>query len=163
MRTVPSTPYSHQLEGRDPIEAMRSTIRRVEGLTANWRAAEYERSYAPGKWTARQVLIHLAQSELALGSRARLALSTPNYIAQPFDQDAWIDRDSALSGSEAAQTFLTIARMNAAFFERLSERDRDVPFSHPEYGNLTIDWVLHQMAGHQIHHLKQLESIVLSH
>ena len=31
----------------------------------------FDRPYAPGKWTARQVLIHLAQTELALGTRTR--------------------------------------------------------------------------------------------
>jgi hypothetical protein len=41
----------------------------------------------------------------------------------------------------------------------LSAADRATPFSHPEYGALTIDWIIHQMAGHGIHHLKQLESI----
>ena len=140
---------------------MNATIGRVEALTEEWTPVDYEKCYAPGKWSARQVLIHLAQSELALGSRARLALSTPNYVAQPFDQDSWIDRDAGLSGSEAARTFVTIAQMNVGFFERLSNADRDVPFSHPEYGDLTVDWILHQMAGHQIHHLKQLETIVI--
>ena len=31
--------------------------------------------------------------------------------------------------------------------------------SHPQYGSLTIDWILHQLAGHQINHLRQLEAI----
>jgi len=28
-----------------------------------------------------------------------------------------------------------------------------------EYGRLTVDWMIHQMAGHQVHHLRQLERI----
>ena len=49
--------------------------------------------------------------------------------------------------------------MNAAALRELSPADRELPFSHPEYGALTVDYVIHQMAGHQIHHLKQLEGI----
>jgi len=49
--------------------------------------------------------------------------------------------------------------LNVSFFATLSDADRAVPFSHPEYGSLTVDWIIHQMAGHQIHHLKQLEQI----
>ena len=41
----------------------------------------------------------------------------------------------------------------------LSDADRAIALSHPEYGSLTVDWIVHQMAGHQIHHLKQLEAI----
>ena len=49
--------------------------------------SDFERSYAPGKWSARQILTHLAQSEIALSYRVRMALTTPGYAAQAFDQD----------------------------------------------------------------------------
>ena len=49
--------------------------------------------------------------------------------------------------------------MNLAFFEGLSPAQRATPFSHPEYGELTVDWIIHQMAGHHINHLQQLERI----
>ena len=106
----PTTPYTSNLGDRDPIEAMRDTAARVEAITAGWTSHDFDRTYAPGKWSARQILTHLAQTELALGTRARMALSTPHYVAQPFEQDAWI---------------------------------------------------VHQMAGHQIHHLSQLQAIAL--
>ena len=49
--------------------------------------------------------------------------------------------------------------MNLALFESLPPSDRAVSLPHPEYGALTIDWIVHRMAGHQIHHLKQLATI----
>ena len=153
------TPYTAKLEGQDPLVAMRETPERIRAAAASWSPQQFDRSYAPGKWTARQILIHLAQTELALGTRARMALSTPAYVAQPFDQDTWIDRDSRLSGREAVDAFLALARMNGRLFEGLSAADRATPLSHPEYGPLTVDWIIHQAAGHQIHHLRQLERI----
>src|SRR5262249_11377197 len=117
--TAPETPYTKYLDGRDPLQVMPESIETIAGITSGWRAEQFERSYAPGKWSARQVLIHLAQSELALGSRARLALSTPGYAAQPFDQDLWIPFDAALSGREAVDAFLATARMNRSFFAGL--------------------------------------------
>jgi hypothetical protein len=155
----PTTPYTADLDNREPIAAMRETAARIRALTGDWRPDQFDRSYAPGKWTARQLLIHLAQSEIALGYRARMALTTPAYAAQSFDQDAWMARESTTSGHDALDGFLGAAAMNVAFFAALSHADRDVTLSHPEYGSLTVDWILHQMAGHQIHHLKQLEAI----
>jgi len=155
----PKTPYSSDLGNQDPIAAMRETAEAVRALTAGWTSDRFERSYAPGKWTARQILMHLAQSELALGARARMALSTANYTAQPFDQDVWMQREPALSGRDALETFLVVARMNTALFESLSAADRATPLSHPEFGALTVDWIIHQMAGHQIHHVRQLEQV----
>jgi hypothetical protein len=156
---APVTPYSADLSGRDPIEAIGDTIARVEAMTANWTPAEFQRSYAPGKWSARQILTHLAQSEIAFGTRVRMALTVADYAAQSFDQDLWMARESDLNGPAAANAYLSTSRMNLAFFEGLSEADLATPFSHPEYGSLTVSWILHQTAGHQIHHLKQLEEI----
>jgi hypothetical protein len=88
-----------------------------------------------------------------------MALTTPAYVAQAFDQDTWIGRDSRLSGPEAVDAFITVALMNGLLFEELSPADRATAFTHPEYGALTVDWIIHLLAGHQIHHLKQLERI----
>jgi len=155
----PTTPYSATLGDREPLAAMRDNARRVRALTAGWTSEQFERSYAPGKWTARQILTHLAQSELALGTRARMSLSTPHYIAQPFDQDLWMSREPQLSGPDAVDAFVAVSRMNVALFAALTESDRQIPLTHPEYGDLSVDWIIHQMAGHQIHHLKQIEQI----
>jgi hypothetical protein len=155
----PQTPYTTDLGARDPIVSFRETPARIGALAGAWSPADFERSYAPGKWSARQILTHLAQTELALGTRARMALSTPGYAAQAFDQDTWMARESGLDGRAALEAFRALAAMNAALFASLSDADRAATLSHPEYGSLTVDWIIHQMAGHHIHHLKQLEVI----
>ena len=156
---APQTPYSSALDGREPIAALRDTTSRIGEIARQWSPADFERSYAPGKWSARQILVHLAQTELALGTRARHALTTPNYAAQSFDQDKWMARESGLDGPAAVNAFLALAAMNLALFASLSPGDRETTLTHPEYGALSVDWIVHQMAGHQIHHLKQLEAI----
>jgi hypothetical protein len=160
---APVTPYSSVLGDRDPLDAIRDTVEAIGALTESWSREGsidgFERTYAPGKWTARQILIHLAQSELAFGYRVRMALSAPDYTAQPFDQDAWMRSEHSLGGFQAAETFLVLARMNAALYHGLTPGDRAMPFAHPEYGSLSVDWVIHQSAGHVLHHLKQLEQI----
>src|SRR5689334_13513744 len=135
---IPQTPYTTDLAGRDPREALGDTLARVEGLTTKWTPAEFERTYAPGKWSARRILTHLAHAELAFGTRMRMALTVPDYTAQSFDQDLWMARESDLSGPAALSTYLSAGRMNLALFERLSESDLATPFSHPEYGSLTV-------------------------
>src|SRR3954451_21634079 len=155
----PKTPYTPDLDGREPVSAMRDTTARSRAVVGDWRPDQFERTYAPGKWTARQILTHLAQSEIALGFRARMALTTPGYAAQYFDQDTWMARESATTGHDALDAFAGTAAMNIALFAALSEADRATKLAHPEYGLLTVDWIVHQMAGHQIHHLKQLEQI----
>ena len=155
----PTTPYTPDLDGREPVAAMRDTTARIRALAGEWRPDQFERTYAPGKWSARKILIHLAQSEMAFGYRVRMALTTPGYTAQSFDQDQWMIRESATSGHDALDALLGMAALNIALFASLSEADRAVALSHPDYGAMTVDWIIHQTAGHEIHHLKQLEAI----
>jgi len=169
---APQTPYTADLGERAPLAAIADTSARLRELLAGWSPAQFERTYAPGKWTARQILIHLAQTELALGNRARMALATPDYVAQAFDQDAWMGKEaggaggagragteSGVSARVALDALVSLSAMNYALFASLSAEDRATPFSHPEYGALTVDWLIHQMAGHGIHHLRQLDEI----
>ena len=152
----PTTNYSKDLGDREPLAAMRDTAARLSAITRGWTAPDFERPYAPGKWTARQVIVHLAQTELALGVRARMALATAGYTAQPFDQDAWLGRETRLGGAEAVAAFAAVSAMNVALFEALSSADRGIAMAHPEYGSITVDWIIYTLAGHQIHHLDQL-------
>ena len=57
MTPAPTTPYSAQLGNREPIASMRETSSRIRTLVMDWSPAQFERTYAPGKWTARQILI----------------------------------------------------------------------------------------------------------
>src|SRR5437870_12232792 len=132
----PENPYAADLAGREPIAAICESADRYRRLLSSWTPSQFERTYAPGKWTARQILIHLAQTELALGNRARMALSTPGYVAQAFDQDRWIARDASLGGREALEAFHAMSTMNRTMFASLGEADRGTTLSHPEYGAL---------------------------
>ena len=155
----PTTRYSNYLGDLEPVAASRRNAERLRTLVGKWTPEEFERSYAPGKWTARQIVTHLAHTEMALGTRARMALSTPNYTAQPFDQDPWVARENRVSGQEAVDVFVALARFNAAMFEGLTAADRETGMAHPEYGSITVDWIIHLLPGHQLHHLAQLEQI----
>ena len=155
----PTTPYSAVLGDREPLDVIRENADRARTLTAGWTEPQFERSYAPGKWTARQILTHLAQTEMALGTRARMALSTPDYVAQRFDQDTWVARESRLKGPDAVGAFVALSQMNRVLFENLTPADRQIAMAHPEYGTITVDWIVHLLAGHQIHHLRQLTMV----
>jgi len=153
------SPYAKDLASREPLAAIRDTVARIRTLTSAWTTPHFERSYAPGKWSARLILTHLAQAEIALGNRARMALTVPNYVGQSFDQDKWIARESHLAGPDAVAAFGATAHMNVVLFDSLSPEDRQTPLMHPEFGSVTVNWLIDTIAGHELHHLVQLEQI----
>ena len=152
-------PYADDLGDRDPYDALSDTPERIRRLVDGWTEDQFERSYAPGKWSVRQVLIHLAQTELALTTRVRFALSQEGYTAQAFNQDDWVPIDAKLDARAALDAYSALRRMNAAMFRNLTPAQRARTFTHPEYGSLTAEWVAAQLAGHDIHHYKQIETV----
>ena len=161
--TVPAmpqkNPYAAHLGSQDPLIALGETPRKIRRLLGKWSRKQWERSYAPGKWSARRILIHLAQAELALTTRARFAASQDGYVAQPFDQDKWLLLDDHADGPTALDAYTALRRLNLAMFKGMTPAQRARPFTHPEYGELTPEWVAAQLAGHDIHHLLQLKQI----
>ena len=158
MSQIPN-PYEADLGTRDALEALGETPARIRAAVEAWSVSDFERRYAPGKWSIRLVLIHLAQTELALGARARFAASQPGYVAQPFSQDDWLPLDSGVDARTALDVYSTLRRLNLAFFAGLTAEQRSRTFTHPEYGALTPGWIMAQMAGHDIHHLRQIEMV----
>lgn len=156
---LPPNPYGADLGDRDPLDALAGTPELIRELVAGWPEHRFLRTYAPGKWTARQILIHLAQTELGLTTRARLALTQDGYTAQPFSQDDWMRIDSGADARTALDAYVSLRRMNLAMWRSLTPEQRSRPFAHPEYGTLNVWWIAAQMAGHDIHHLKQLERV----
>jgi DinB superfamily len=152
-------PYADDLGSLDPLAALLETPQKIRSLVQNWPAERWEQSYAPGKWSARQVLVHLAQTELALTTRVRFAASQDGYVAQAFSQDDWLPLDDHADGPTALDAYTALRRLNVIMFKGLAPLRRNRTFTHPEYGELTPGWVAAQLAGHDIHHLRQLERI----
>ena len=152
-------PYGDELGKLDALQALTETPKKIQRLTGKWTKRQWEKSYAPGKWSARRVLVHLAQMELALTARVRFAMSQEGYVAQPIDQDAWLAADDHADGPTALAAYLALRRFNLAMFKGLTPAQRTRTFAHPEYGPLTAMWVAEQLAGHDIRHLRQLQQI----
>ena len=152
-------PYAEDLGNRAPLDALGDTAERIRQLVASWSDDTFNKSYAPGKWSARLILVHLVQTELALSTRARFALAQPGYTAQAFSQDDWMPVDSGADARTALAAYSSLRGLNLAMWKRLTMEHLDRAFFHPEYGELTVGWITAQMAGHDIHHLKQLQAI----
>lgn len=153
-------PYAAHLGSRDPFVVLAETIDALHQLTAGWSDADFERSHAPGKWRARQILVHLAQVEMVFGVRVRLALHGDAREVQPFDQGPWVQRESTtVSGRQALVAFLRLRPFNLALFESLTPAELAIETHHPDHGRVDIEWFVRTLAGHDLNHRKQLEQI----
>lgn len=152
-------PYAASLGNREPLSALAETPTRIQELVVAVGPPGLSRSYAPGKWSGAQLLVHLAQTEVAFGLRVRMALTTKDYVVQPFDQDAWMAREQATEPDVALATYKCLRGLNLALFRRLSAEERRIAFTHPERGRQNVQDIIEMLAGHELHHLGQFEVI----
>jgi hypothetical protein len=144
---------------RSPVESLAAAGARVEALVKKIGPQGMSRAYAPGKWTAAQILAHLADAEIGVGFRLRQALAEKDHVAQPFDQDKWAERYKTIDGEAAARTFCALRPWNVALIRTLTPADLARPMMHPERGMESVDIIVKMLAGHDLNHIAQLEQI----
>jgi hypothetical protein len=152
-------PYAVDLGDADVMTALNEGPARLRALVDGLTPAQMASSYAPGKWTAAQLLVHLAQCEFVFGSRVRMALTQDGYVVQPFDQDAWLLREAGTDGRVAFWAYYAMRHLNLQLFSTLSPEDRRRPLAHPERGPMIVEWILESLAGHERHHLPHFQII----
>lgn len=118
---------------------------------------ELANPYAPGKWTAREVLVHLADCEAVHLWRLSRAIAEPGSTVFGFDQDAWAARlDYANRSLEPCRQLFEAARIQILdHADRLGEDDA-AHVHHNERGKLTAGELLAFIVWHTEHHLAQI-------
>jgi hypothetical protein len=152
-------PYASQLGSQDPVRVLSATSARLAELSAAIGDARLRQPWAPGKWSSREILIHLADCEFAFGFRYRQALAEENHLVQPFDQDQWAKNYSAYDAEQALQTFTALRDWNLTLIRALTAEQMSKAVKHPERGDLTFRTLIEISAGHDINHVRQLEAV----
>ena len=150
-------PYAYAVAGRDAAVVIAETPARLATVLAGMSAEEIDAVPAPGKWSVREVVVHLADCEIAFGFRLRQAYGGQTLL-QPFDQDAWARAYGVYSAAQALETFAVLRAWNVAFVGGLTEADKQLPAMHPERGEMVLWTIVETMAGHDTHHLMKLEA-----
>src|SRR4051794_23268836 len=85
-----NTPYSKYLGDQDALGVLEMTMDRIAALTRDLPPGRLEEPLAPGKWSAHQVVAHLADNELVTWARSRWMLNEENPTLIGYDQDLWM-------------------------------------------------------------------------
>jgi uncharacterized damage-inducible protein DinB len=153
-------PYADFLDGR-PIEILTTTPDAIRSLLAEIGRANSSKQPAPGKWSAAEIVSHLADCDLVFGFRLRQTLAEDNPTIQPFDQDKWAKYDG-IPAEKAIAAFAALRAWNLQMIQSALPAAANRPMTHPERGTMTFQTVVETMAGHDLNHLGQLRRIAES-
>jgi len=153
-------PYASFLGDARPQDVLEMTAITIARLIRNSDAEQLTRTPAPGKWSIRDILCHLADCEITFAFRLRQTMAEPHHEIQPFDQEAWARPYGMLDAHDALDSFTAIRRWNLLFIRAVGAAAESKPVRHPERGEMTFRTIIETMGGHDINHLRQIENLV---
>jgi hypothetical protein len=142
---------------RAMIEQYKAGYREVAEAIAGATDAELDARAAPGKWSPREIVHHLADSEMTSAIRMRNLIATDNVAIAGYDQDVFAKRlhyDRPIAASLAA--FKAARETTAEILDRLSEDDWKREGTHTEHGRYGMDTWLAIYAVHAHDHAEQI-------
>ena len=122
--------------------------------------AQLARCYAPGKWSIRFILHHLADAETVLFDRIRRVLSERRGVLWAFDQDGWakgLDYDRR--PLDLSRRLYESTREGVIYYARTSySTNGHLEFVHSETGVRTLKEEFDKVAAHNARHLAQIRT-----
>lgn len=123
-------------------------------------ADELNKTYAPGKWTVKKLLVHLADAEAVLHDRIKRVIAEPKQVIWAFDQDKFCDKleyetfPLHISKALYAANRDSIIYLAGKFYQALGGNE----FVHSETGLRTLKDEFDKVVWHNQNHLKQIET-----
>jgi hypothetical protein len=112
---------------------------------------------APGKWSAREIVHHLADSEMTAGIRLRRLLAEDRPQIQGYDQDEFARRLHYDRPHETSlELFKYVRTSTAEILERMQPADWLREGTHSEMGRYSAETWLSVYAAHAHKHARQI-------
>ena len=150
------------LGDQDPLEIAAKQLPWLERRTAGRDDAVLRRAEAPGKWSAIEVIQHLADTEIVLAWRTRQILTVDQPLIQGYDQDAW----ARTLGYAAMPLDVTLAQLrgvraaNLRLWRALTPAERARVGLHSERGPESLDLLIRLMGAHDLVHRRQIDRVL---
>jgi hypothetical protein len=112
---------------------------------------------APGKWSAREIVHHLADSEMTAAVRLRLLLAVDRPTIHGYDQDAFAERLHYDRPHESSLEAFRYAReCTAQILDRITEEDWLREGTHTDSGPFSVTRWLEIYGPHAHSHARQI-------
>jgi hypothetical protein len=116
---------------------------------------------APGQWSPRQIMAHLADAEVVCAHRCRQIAAEENPTLIAFDQELWA-RNLNYAGRKLKQSLEAFRRLraeNCELLRSLPESAFERAGTHSEAGRMTLLALVERNVQHTESHARQLQGV----
>ena len=149
-------------QDQDPLKVQAATPKRLDRLVKGVTTAKLRKRPAPEKWSVAEILAHLADVEIVIGWRMRSILGAPGTEVQAYDQNAWnasLHYDKRDPRKDLIQQRV-LREANLAMLKTLTPEQWKQFGTHSERGQESIERIVLMVAGHDLNHIQQIESVL---
>ena len=157
-----NTPYFDRyislVPGNDVLAALEEQRRETLLLFSGRTEADGDLRYAPEKWSLKEVLGHVNDTERIMGYRVlRIARGDPTPI-EGYEQDDYVRNGpfKVLTLADLVEDYIAVRRATLTLLSNLDEAD----WSRRGVANkneVTVRALAYIIAGHELHHRKIIE------
>ena len=149
--------------GNQPIlRRLKSQLNSIDDFLADIPEKKYDFAYAEGKWTVKEVLSHLIDTERVMTYRAMRIARNDQTDLPGYDQDALVANTdmSKYAYSDLVDELVMLRQANLFFFKSLS--DEDMKKKGTANGTqISAGALLFIIYGHIEHHFNVLKQLYL--
>ena len=158
---VRPVPYADMLGDQDPILVMATTPDRLRRLVRGLTEKQLSKQPLPGKWSIKEIIAHLADGEVIVGSRYRFVGAHDRPAIAGYDQDLFAARLGVenTTTQDLLDDFALARAVNLGLLERLPTESFERVGLHSERGPESILTMVALYSGHDLHHMAQIETI----
>ena len=154
-----------QVPEKVTLENIQEWLKEIETYTIRLRETvdslsdeELSRTYREGSWTVRQLVHHIADSQLNMYQRLKLALTDDNPTVPAFDEEKWaIQPDTKLPVESSIKMLEGINERIVFLGHSLTEEQLNRAFIHQVNGIITVAAKVAKLAWHEEHHLAHIK------
>ncbi|MBK9177386.1 MAG: DinB family protein [Flavobacteriales bacterium] len=148
----------------DLMQALRESWKKFDGLLRRLTELNVDHRYAPGKWTVKQVLRHMIDTERVMAYRALRFARNDKTPLPGFEEDDWArEVDTAgLSMEHLYREALVVRESTVALFDGLPQEAllRSGSANGHPCSARAAGWII---AGHTLHHVNVINERYLTH
>jgi len=146
--------YISKVPDGDLIAMLRDQMVETVGLLSGLSDEQGNYAYAPGKWTIKEVIGHIADAERVFQYRALTFARSPGSSLPGFDENAWVptgdfNRRTVADLLEELQVVRASTVQLARHFDEEMLKQR----GSANGNDITVRALLYIIAGHERHHV----------
>jgi len=149
--------YIDFVQGESILAALESGLESTTAYFTNIPAEKHEYRYADGKWTPKEVLLHIIDTERVFIYRALQFSRADHRVLEGFDQDVFVS--NAFANKRAMKSLVAeyrAVRIASMAFMASCAPETLLRMGVASESPLSVRAAAYIIAGHEIHHIAVL-------